>query len=327
MSEKQDKMLGDLITMILRVKDVYNLISKSAAASNKEELEKNVDYLKIVTELEDKLAKKAKLYELEESDQPLRRLYYLLRKKDLSEEEYFFVDQRLSFNVINEAYGIPFLSMEDNYDAMQEDNWNTITSQASKEMFSNILFYLGKEIESETGIRARKKLIAAYYNVIAQHKYLECYLLKAPQKLQTSGRERCIIFNQDKYIVDSAYFKFATENIACAINATLNLAEDKIKRSPKSKAAKKTNNAIIKSALELLTEEELEQEEYYIESLLYSNEYAIYPEEQRENTLDEFIELVENKKDRLTKSTEKTTQKKKIKNKQQTKVASKNSPN
>ena len=268
MEQALDKTFNDIITVSKNINDLYHQLSKARYKNNKEEYEKILQYIKISTEYEKKLyASIDWKQELKKSALPINRFNYLLRKSNLPPQIQTSISVRFQNSITYLLIRNPFLSTQTNPLKKQAENNSTILFQANRDITISTLYYLNKDIIKEKNKKIKKDLLDLYYETIFKQKVAEEYLDTPPTKTETSGKERCILFNQNESSVNQVYQVMIEDTINTTCSTILNYTDEFIENFPQYISGQKFYLALLKASISQTSPEKQEQIEMYINKI------------------------------------------------------------
>lgn len=268
MEQALDKTFNDIITVSKNINDLYHQLSKARYKNNKEEEEKILQYIKIATEYEKKLyASIDWKQELKKSALSINRFNYLLRKSNLPPQIQTSISVRFQNSITYLLIRNPFLSTQTNPLKKQAENNSTILFQANRDITISTLYYLNKDIIKEKNKKIKKDLLDLYYETIFKQKVAEEYLDTPPIKIETSGKERCILFNQNEASVNNVYQAMIEDTINTTCDTILNYTDEFIEKFPQYISGQKFYLALLKASISQASPEKQEQIEMYINKI------------------------------------------------------------
>lgn len=222
--ETTDNLIKRIITVSRSLDTLYQALLVARIDKNEEKEKKTLEYLKIVREYENELYNKLNVKTFP-SEQLPNRFSYLLRKSEKINE----LDKELIYsrfvNYINDlTIRNPFLSMKEDIVDRIEENIASIERQVKRDYTITLLFLLSEEINKTEDPIKQSALLEEYIYTIYKEKSLEQYLTTSPTQPEKHGRERCLIFNQEKDLVNETYQRvikdYLYEDIANALEVT-----------------------------------------------------------------------------------------------------------
>lgn len=255
MEKSIDDSLKSIINLSTNISVLYQDLTDAKIKNKPNDILKELEYIKLASEVEEKEYKKMNL---EENLDPklYNRFSYLLRHSNTPEELHWLIIKRFE-NHINELLILnPFLSTSPYTSEQQEENEASITYQAIRDYSISSLYFLNQAIENEENEIVKQELIDYYHEFIFEQKSLSKYLLKAPEKVETSGRDRCIAFNQNPQMIDSCYKKVVKDALSDSIQIVVQYTDDFIKYNPNHIAGQKAYLSLIKAAIAIASPEE-----------------------------------------------------------------------
>ena len=206
--EERDKILNNIITISIVLNDKYITLATAKTDENEEIVEQTLNHIKMAREYEEKLYNSLDLKNV-----PYERFCYLLRKRNLNQIDYDDIDSRF-FNYISSlTITNPFLSQEEDIVDRIQENKAAITRQVKRDFTLTFLFLISQAIKQESDINNKYNLWMEYYFTIFKEKSAECFLDTFPKTPKKSGRNRCILFNQEKKLVNEIYQETLREYI------------------------------------------------------------------------------------------------------------------
>lgn len=255
MEKSIDDSLKSIINLSTNISVLYQDLTDAKIKNKPNDILKELEYIKLASEVEEKEYKKMNL---EENLDPklYNRFSYLLRHSNAPEELHWLIIKRFE-NHINELLILnPFLSTSPYTSEQQEENEASITYQAIRDYSISSLYFLNQAIETEENEIVKQELIDYYHEFIFEQKSLSKYLLKAPEEVETSGRDRCIAFNQNPQMVDSCYKKVVKDALSDSIQIVVQYTDSFIKYNPNHIAGQKAYLSLIKAAIAIANPEE-----------------------------------------------------------------------
>lgn len=261
MKQILDNTLKDIIQLSLNLSILYQNLSTAKAENNEEEFGIQLDYIKLVSEYEEKTYQKIDLKK-DLGERLYNRFNYLLQNSDTPKELHDIIKKRFQ-NHINELLILnPFLSSNSNKQERDLENQAAITYQAMRDYSISTLYFFNKEIEKEQDPIIKQDLLDYYYEFIFNQKQLTPYLKEPPQQIEASGRNRCLVFNQQEKLVNSCYYQVIKESIIESITQTMQYTDEFLRDNPEQIAGQKVELAFTKASLVIASQEEKESLEF-----------------------------------------------------------------
>ena len=251
-----DENLINIITISTRLDDLYQTLLMAKIDENEEKEKETLEDIKIVTNYENELYNNLNIRTFP-SQQLTNRFSYLLRKSEKINE----LDKELIYsrfiNYINDlTIRNPFLSMKEDIVDRIEENIASIENQVQRDYAITLLFLLSEEIKKGEDSIKQCALLEEYIYTIYKQKVLEQYLTTFPTRPEKSGRERCLIFNQEKNLVNETYQRVITDYLHQDIASALNITDSTLAESPDDSAYYLTPTLLCITASNMILEQE-----------------------------------------------------------------------
>ena len=235
MTTKTDQILKDIITMSANLNVLYVRLATAKTDENEEEITKLLEYIDMSSEYETKLYSQIEINN-DTFGNLVNKFIFLLGKEKNNKYDKDFIYARF-YNYINDlTVRNPFLSMEKNIQNREDENSAAIERQVKRDYTLTYLFLLSEEIKDTIDPITKYILWDAYCSTIYSEKSLENYLKEFPKHPEKSGRERCILFNQNKSLVDEIYLTILKDYLTQDIKKALTYTDQKLKRSKENQA-------------------------------------------------------------------------------------------
>lgn len=268
MEQFLDKTFNDIITISKNINDLYLQLSKARYTNDKKEYEKTLQYIKLTTEYENKLYNSIDWKkELQKYPLIFNHFNYLLRKSNIPKEIQALISVRFQNSITCLLIRNPFLSNHPNLLKRQAENNSSILFQANRDITISTLYYLDKDIKKEQNKKAKKDLINFYYEIIFKQKVAEEFLDTPPANIEASGKERCILFNQNEASVNQIYQTMIEDTINTAKNIILNYTDEFMENYPKYISGQKFYLSLLKAAISQTSLEQQEKIEFSIRTI------------------------------------------------------------
>lgn len=250
---EHDNTFNRLIEIEYSILDIYDILVETS--EKEEEYQKNLEYLKIAVEAEEKLMEKLDWKNLEPHN--FNRLEYLIVNKEYDDEITNGITLRLEKYYAQLNYINPFLSNEKDFIEQINENYITIELQAELDYIENLIIEIEKEIKKEPTKTGKKLLIQAKNNVIFNNKIFEKYLFHPTEleKKPTVRKETCLIFNHKKECVDEVYRNYSKNIIDGSLDTLTKYTDKKLSHSKEEQIGQKLNLLTLEIGLSLLDEE------------------------------------------------------------------------
>lgn len=255
MEKSLDDFLKSIINLSTNISVLYQNLTNAKIKNQPKDILKELEYIKLASEVEEKEYKKINL---EENLDPklYNRFSYLLRHSDVKEELHWLIIKRFQNHINEQLILNPFLSTSPYISEQQEENEAAITYQAIRDYSISSLYFLNQAIEKEENETVKQELIDYYHEFIFEQKSLSKYLLEAPEKVEITGRNRCLIFNQDPKMVDDCYKRVIKDALNNTVQTVIQYTDNFIKYNPDQIAGQKAYLSLIKAAIVIATPEE-----------------------------------------------------------------------
>lgn len=255
MEKSLDDFLKSIINLSTNISVLYQNLTNAKIKNQPKDILKELEYIKLASEVEEKEYKKINL---EENLDPklYNRFSYLLRHSDVKEELHWLIIKRFQNHINEQLILNPFLSTSPYISEQQEENEAAITYQAIRDYSISSLYFLNQAIEKEENETVKQELIDYYHEFIFEQKSLSKYLLEAPEKVEITGRNRCLIFNQDPKMVDDCYKRVIKDELNNTVQTVIQYTDNFIKYNPNQIAGQKAYLSLIKAAIVIATPEE-----------------------------------------------------------------------
>lgn len=247
--------LKDIISVSISMNKIYQNITAAKIANNEDEIKKQLDYIKLVSEYETKLYQQLDL-ETELSEELYTRVELLIKCSKANKDIHELINTRFQSRINELCLLNPFLSTNDNLEERELENTAAIKFQLERDFLISNLYFLNKDIEKEKNPTIREELIKRYYHLIFTNRLLEPYLLEGPHNIEIDGRNRCLIFNQNEILVNEIFRETIIEFLNISINEIMKYTDEFIEKHPDKLANKKIQLTLMKASLVLATEEE-----------------------------------------------------------------------
>lgn len=207
---KENKIIERLLDITYSIINIYTNLPTAELSNNKILFQQLLEELKECIKIENKIYEEL-LKEIKDTnniERLIRKINYKNDYRQSTEDNQFkdLVIERISMYLRTKNYINPFLSMNENLQERRQENLDAITVQYNFDFAYTLIELYNKKI-SESSLPERNMLTTIKYNVISTEKTLELDLLKIPMIVpEISGRERAILFNQDKDEIEKAYF-------------------------------------------------------------------------------------------------------------------------
>lgn len=235
MSIKTNEILNEIIIMSGNLNELYVKLAAAKTDKNEEEISKLSDFIDMSSEYETKLYSQIEITNDTFGDL-VNKFYLLLINEKNNKYDKDFIYSRF-YNYINDlTVRNPFLSMEESIQNQEDENIAAIERQVKRDYTLTYLFLLSKEIENTTDPTTKYILWDIYCSTIYVEKSLENYLKEFPKHPEKSGRERCILFNQNKILVNEIYLTVLRDYLTQDIQKALTYTDLKLKRTKKNQA-------------------------------------------------------------------------------------------
>lgn len=235
---------------------INNIYKNLKEAKNKNEFTKYLDYLKMINEIENNAYKDIGKITLKD-EQFLRRLEYLIYKKDIPNDQKTEIINRIEIYYANNFFLNPFLSDANLFEERLNENILAIKSQFTFDYLLRELINFDIEIEKTEDEDIKKILLTQKLNLLFQYKLFEKYLFQDIKELTPTGKNRCIVFNQDELTVNNIYYETASESAYASINNIFSFDNESLNSKEKI-AYLKLQFITLKSSLDLYEENEFE---------------------------------------------------------------------
>lgn len=241
------KNLQSLIDISNSIENIYNTLTLAEINTNKELYNEYMEYLKIATEVEDELYDKLNVnkYNIEK--------YALYALEESSQQSN--AATRIEIHLKQMLYKNPFVSTEEDYQIAEEENSYIIENQFCNDYTINVLKNIESTILKTSNSYKKSELIKIKNNILYNNKMLD-YILSKNKDIKTNGREKCIIFNHNKIQTKNVYLNLLNEEINSSLINIVNLTNEILKNSKSQRLMQLLELIYLKSALEILTDEE-----------------------------------------------------------------------
>lgn len=255
MNKKLDEILKNIIQYSTRISVLYQNIATAKIEDNKEEYQRQLDYIALAEEYEEKEYKKIN-FDKELSEGLYKRFYCLLEHSDTPPEIYNQIYQRFQNHINEILIRNPFPSRSPLLiEKITEDNASIIW-QAMRDYSISALYFMDKDIKLVKNEAVRQDLIDYYYEFIFKQKILNKYLKEPPKEIETSGRNRCLELKQDKNRVKECYVGTIMESLSIYIPSILRYTDEFIITHPNQLAEHRYFLNLLKASIAIATEEE-----------------------------------------------------------------------
>lgn len=255
MKKNLDEILESIIKYSTNISNLYQNAATAKIEENKEEYKKQLEYISLAEEYEEKEYKKID-FENDLSERLYRRFIYLLKHSDTAPEIHNLIYQRFQNHINELLIRNPFPSTNPIiFEKTQEDN-AAITWQAIRDYSITTLYFMNKDINSIKNEAVRQDLIDFYYEFIFKQKILNQYLKEPPQEIEITGRNRCLIFRQNETQVNGCYNGIILETLNTSIPVLLSYTDNFIINNPDQLAEQSLYLNLLKAAIAIATDEE-----------------------------------------------------------------------
>lgn len=224
----ENEWIKELLDITYSLNKIYLKLAQYELEENKQKYQEWFENLKMCIEVEEAIYQNPYFSELLdfELDRILRKIEYLNNKRQEEEEEKDLIINRITSYLEAKDYLNPFLSLQEDLVLRAEENGIAIANQYNLDYVYNLVSLLNQK-RNNTDINKMKKIIIdSKYEVIFVNKLIEFSLLKNPIILPDfSGKERAILFNQDKETVNSVYLSSCLYQFNDSLSELLSLEE------------------------------------------------------------------------------------------------------
>lgn len=222
MKYKKEINNNDLKRLIVITNCIYNVYM-----NNQLDDDTKAQYLKLTIEEENSIYDKLEVTKKNLED-IIDKYKLLLSISDYSDD----VKEKLADRTINYllflAYKYPFKSTSKHYFIAEEEDINTITTQAEID-YSKLLIKLTKNTINTTKSKIkRKKSIQRLNEIKFTNKEIEVI---DDDNISINGRNTCLLFGHNQELIDSVYEDVCLKNFDESINVCLNFSDECLKRN------------------------------------------------------------------------------------------------
>lgn len=286
MEIEQDKKIYDLLTIEKSIYNIYNNLVKYEIKNNDKKYQENIEFLKIAIEIEEKIYNSLNINR-DDSNKILNRIYYLNTQQDNDISNY--IVGRIESIFCENFYSDPFLSNDPIYENQLKENSECIICEFGNDFTSHLLNNIEERIKVEQKKEIREELIILKYDTLYLNKSLENILL-GYRKKGIYSRERCLLFNQNEKLVNMIYRSYLQDNLNTSINIALNITDKQLEDSNENNFNQMYQILIIKSSMELLTEEEKGNVYYSFYKSALNKQKALEPHASK--SLNEIMDVI-----------------------------------
>lgn len=249
--EEKDKILNYIISTSIVLNNEYINLAIAKTEEKEEKVKITLNNIKMAKEYEEKLYNS-----LDFKNVSYERFCCLLSKRNLEQTDYDDIDMRF-FNYINSlTIANPFLSQEEDIVDRTEENKDVIFRQVKRDFTLTYLYLISQVLKQETDINKQYVLWMEYYFTIFKEKSTECFLDTFPKTPKKSGRNRCLLFNQEKKLVNEIYQETLSEYIEEDLERIKEDYNDQLLKNPEEMASKQLTLLSITASNMILLESE-----------------------------------------------------------------------
>lgn len=230
--ETTDNLLQDIIAVSNSIYNQYQALLIARIDENGEKEAETLEYLKIATEYEKELYNQLNLG-IFPSKQLENRFFYLLRNSeqiDIRDQNYIY--SRFLNSIDELTIRNPLISINENIAENIDENIRAIERQINRDYTITFLFLLSQELNKTEDPIAKCALLEEYLYTIYKEKSLKKYLTTFPTQPEKSGRERCLIFNQEEELVNETYQTMLKSSLYEDIESALKYTDNIITEFP-----------------------------------------------------------------------------------------------
>lgn len=229
MNREETKIIEDLLDINYVIMNIYYQLMDQEIENNQEKYQENIEYLNLALEVEDKIYHNF-TFPIEEKDRIINKIEYLLRRRNYEGFEKEVIAERIYNYIFPRLYRNPFLSMKQAKEDQEFENSSAILNQYYRDYYYLINYLITKKLKELPYEPVKIWLIQEKYEKIRSYKLEERVLLKedASKFPNLDGKERCLLFNQNKDLVTEFYImetvegmKDALDNLEASSNSSL----------------------------------------------------------------------------------------------------------
>lgn len=212
----------DLVRLIHITKCACSLYS-NRTVENEQEIEEKI---KFISQMENEIYEKLDISNQKNGDKILEYFYNLLNRTTYSQEIKDSIEDRVYNYFYYLVNHLPFASTKKTFEQQNIENISKINMQENIDYYRNLMFYLTEYLEKSKNKQEGKIIYETMNAILFQQKFLEKIDWS---KTEISGRQRCIIFNFNRDLVDIDYENFCANTINHCINSCLEYSNENLK--------------------------------------------------------------------------------------------------
>lgn len=226
--KQKNEWIEKLLDITYSINKIYGTLAQYELEGNETKYQEWFECLKMCIEVEEKTYKDYctnQTFELE-IDRILRKIEYLNHRRIADEDEKALIINRIISYLETKNYLNPFLSLQEDFILREEENELAIANQYNFDYVYNLISLLNQKRNNTNIIQIKKAIIDAKYQIIFVNKIIEFSLLNNPIILpEIFGKERAILFNQEKELVNNVYLNSCLYQFNSALSELLALEE------------------------------------------------------------------------------------------------------
>jgi len=245
-----EKTLKKLIEITTKIEKIYKILSDAEFNNNISLYNEYSNYLKLLNEVEDNIYNKLNI-----TTTNADKIISQLLNYTTPDENIF---SRIASHIDNILYINPFISTETDPYIAKDENMYIITIQFFNDYIIKLLKNIKIEITNTKDTNIKYELIKLKNNLLYRNKIYE-YMLSENIKLESDGRNKCIIFNHNKQQINNVYINSLNEELNKSLVNLVQITNETLKKSKTERVTQTIELIYLKSAIELLTDEERKQ--------------------------------------------------------------------
>ncbi len=245
--------LNDIVDVTIALHKIFTNLGNSFE-EDEITYKKNLDYLKMTLEYENKLYNQLEEY----NDFSPTITASIFERKKIPLSLYKNIKKRINFYLSLKEDKYPFFYTEYTRDLNELKNLICIQKYCTEEFVFNKLYYYIEQLNNTTDKTERKILYKQYLNTLFTYKIYTNCIFQPITTIHTNGRNKLALFNHDPQNIENIYREFILQIINYSISSCQAIEISHIK----NKQAYFDNELVqLRSALSLLTADE--QEDIY----------------------------------------------------------------
>ena len=203
--KEEQEQLSTWVTLSKNIYQIYMNLAKIEMDDNKKEYQKNLEYLTLAREMENKIYHSLKI-NLNNYTRIVEEITVLVKNTDLSSEEKFYVSERIIQYLLSPEFINPLLSSNKTSYLRENENVFAIDVQYTISYIKQMLSITNKYIQFSLSKDEKNILIKFKYQELFRNKIFDEYF-RNNNLLEEKKDERyvCKLFKQDEQLVHQRF--------------------------------------------------------------------------------------------------------------------------